>query len=166
MQSVICSSCAKANEGTKDCSSISQEHSLYGCTGHALYDAYFFHAGEHSLSVRGPECSCELSHGPLKRITLHNVLQCLQLPKAHLACLKHKEVCFAGYGRLMAPQHNRLPARFAIMFTSCSAVLATHTQAQGFAIAKGAAVYSSAEGCFVPDWMLPICLDVRHAYTG
>ncbi|KAA6424102.1 MAG: hypothetical protein FRX49_06061 [Trebouxia sp. A1-2] len=50
------------------------------------------------------------------------------------------------YGRLLALQHNELPARFASMFTSCSAIMVNHTQAQDFAIAKGTADWSSAKG--------------------
>ncbi len=39
MQSFACGSCAKAPEGTTDCRYNAQEHSLYGCTGHALDEA-------------------------------------------------------------------------------------------------------------------------------
>ena len=31
---------------------------------------------------------------------------------------------------------------------------------------SGFAVCSSVEGCFVPDWMLPISSDARNTYTG
>ena len=65
------------------------------------------------------------------------------------ACVKHKEICFAVYGRSMAPQHKGLPARFGGMSTSCSAVVTNHTQAQGLqsAAAPKGALYLI--GCFL-----------------
>ncbi len=53
-------------------------------------------------------------------------------PQGRLLCM--------GGCRASHSKHDEVPVRFATMFTSCSAVMANHIQAQGFAIAEGAAV--------------------------
>ncbi len=82
--------------------------------------------------------------------------------------LRLKEVCLPGHDRLMheLKQHNELPARLASTFTSCSAVVANTLKLRVFPFRQVLQLATVLKEALDLIWMLPICLDARHAYTG